>query len=93
MCHAHTTELLLQEKMSAITDCFINSSSPPKLQVDIPIAMADDLCEKPVGPYMFREAQVSVVCGVYVVCECGVYVVCECGVYVVCECGVCEWCV
>eukprot|EP00731_Ephydatia_muelleri_P031590 Em0023g97a len=60
MCHAHTTELLLQEKMSAITDCFISSSSPPKLQVDIPIAMADDLCEKPVGPYMFREAQATI---------------------------------
>ena len=74
MCHAHTTELLLHEKMAAITDCYINSPSPPKLQVNIPVSMADELCEKPLGPYMFREAQVSVGCAqVSVRClgECG----------------------
>lgn len=60
MCHAHTTELLLQEKISAITDCFINSAVPPKLQVDLPVKIADEICEKPVGPYMFREAQATI---------------------------------
>ena len=60
MYHAHTTEELLQQKVSAIVDCYLRSSVPPWLQLDIPQAIADQVVKKQQGPYIFREAQVSI---------------------------------
>ncbi|KAH9519302.1 hypothetical protein Btru_075215 [Bulinus truncatus] len=34
--HAHTDEVMLQQKVAAIINCFIDSSIPPSLQIDIP---------------------------------------------------------
>ena len=59
MYHAHTTEELLQQKVSAIVDCYLHSSVPPWLQLDIPQAIADQVVKKQQGPYIFREAQVN----------------------------------
>lgn len=43
-----------------IINCFINSSIPPALQIDIPVEQAQKIIEhrKELGPYVFREAQV-----------------------------------
>lgn len=43
-----------------IINCFINSSIPPALQIDVPIEQAQKIIEhrKELGPYVFREAQV-----------------------------------
>ena len=43
-----------------IINCFINSSIPPALQIDIPLEQAQKIIEhrKELGPYVFREAQV-----------------------------------
>lgn len=43
-----------------IIHCFINSSIPPALQIDIPVEQAQKIIEhrKELGPYVFREAQV-----------------------------------
>ena len=62
MCHAHTTEALLQQKVTAVVDCYFQSSVPPQLQLDIlpSIAMLDQVVKKQPGPYIFREAQVSI---------------------------------
>ena len=54
----------MKKKVQAITDCFINSSIPPELQIDVPIEMAEKLMERitsrnpNIGPYLFREVQV-----------------------------------
>ena len=60
MCHAHTTEEMLQQKVSAIVDCYFQSSVPPPLQLDIQPSIADQVVKKQPGPYIFREAQVSI---------------------------------
>lgn len=59
MCHAHTTEMMLSNKSKAIIDFFFQSSVPPRVQVDVPVGVADELAKRPHGPYLFREAQVS----------------------------------
>ena len=59
MYHVHTTEELLQQKVSAIVGCYLQSSVPPWLQLDIPQGIADQAVKKQQGPYIFREAQVS----------------------------------
>ncbi len=58
MFHAHTKESMLTNKARAIMDCFFLSSVPPKLQVNVPLIVAEELTNKPHGPYLFREAQV-----------------------------------
>ncbi len=57
MFHAHTMESMLISKYDAIMACFLQSSAPPKLQVDVPLSVAEELARKPHGPYLFREAQ------------------------------------
>lgn len=54
---------LLQRKVNAIINCFINSYLPPPLQIDIPQEMADQIIENKneASPYLFREAQVITV--------------------------------
>ncbi|KAH9499861.1 hypothetical protein Btru_076784, partial [Bulinus truncatus] len=60
--HAHTDEVMLQQKVAAIINCFIDSSIPPSLQIDIPQDMADKILEHKheKSPYLFREAQLAV---------------------------------
>uniref|UniRef100_A0A8C5WZT7 Regulator of G protein signaling 22 n=1 Tax=Malurus cyaneus samueli TaxID=2593467 RepID=A0A8C5WZT7_9PASS len=60
LCHSHCPDALVQKKITAIIDCFINSAIPPALQIDIPPEQAKKIVEhrKELGPYIFREAQV-----------------------------------
>ncbi|XP_070823015.1 regulator of G-protein signaling 22 [Chaetodon trifascialis] len=62
LCHSHSDEATIQQKVSTIINCFINSSMPPTLQIDIPPNQAQHILEKrhELGPYIFREAQMSV---------------------------------
>ncbi|XP_029359585.1 regulator of G-protein signaling 22 [Echeneis naucrates] len=62
LCHSHSDEATIQHKISTIINCFINSSMPPSLQIDIPPEQAQHILEKrhDLGPYIFREAQISV---------------------------------
>uniref|UniRef100_A0A3B4XAZ8 RGS domain-containing protein n=1 Tax=Seriola lalandi dorsalis TaxID=1841481 RepID=A0A3B4XAZ8_SERLL len=62
LCHSHSDEATIQQKISTIINCFINSSMPPSLQIDIPPEQAQHILEKrhKLGPYIFREAQMSV---------------------------------
>ncbi|XP_029307082.1 LOW QUALITY PROTEIN: regulator of G-protein signaling 22 [Cottoperca gobio] len=62
LCHSHSDEATIQQKISTILNCFINSSMPPALQIDIPSEQAQHVLEKrhELGPYIFREAQMSV---------------------------------
>ncbi|KAM4633846.1 regulator of G-protein signaling 22 [Polymixia lowei] len=62
LCHSHSDEATIQKKISTIISCFINSSIPPALQIDIPPQQAQRILDKrkELGPYIFREAQMSV---------------------------------
>ncbi|XP_063340860.1 regulator of G-protein signaling 22 [Pelmatolapia mariae] len=62
LCHSHSDDATIQQKVSTIISCFINSSMPPALQIDIPPQQAQHILEKrhELGPYIFREAQMSV---------------------------------
>ncbi|XP_030225869.1 regulator of G-protein signaling 22 [Gadus morhua] len=62
LCHSHSDEATIQRKVSNIISCFISSSVPPALQIDIPPGQACSILEmrKTLGPYIFREAQMSV---------------------------------
>ncbi|XP_030638967.1 regulator of G-protein signaling 22 [Chanos chanos] len=62
LCHSHCDEATVQQKVTTIINCFINSSIPPALQIDIPPEQARQILErrKELGPYIFREAQLSV---------------------------------
>ena len=66
LCHRHASEKCIKKKVQAITECFITSSIPPELQVDVPIEMAEKLMERitsrnpSIGPYLFREVQMTV---------------------------------
>ncbi|XP_068616623.1 regulator of G-protein signaling 22 [Brachionichthys hirsutus] len=62
LCHSHSDEATIQKKISTIIGCFINSATPPALQIDIPPEQAQHILEKrqELGPYVFREAQMSV---------------------------------
>ncbi|XP_036929578.1 regulator of G-protein signaling 22 isoform X2 [Acanthopagrus latus] len=59
LCHSHSDEATIQQKISTIINCFINSSMPPALQIDIPPEQAQHILDKrrELGPYIFREAQ------------------------------------
>uniref|UniRef100_A0A8C9XSI4 RGS domain-containing protein n=1 Tax=Sander lucioperca TaxID=283035 RepID=A0A8C9XSI4_SANLU len=62
LCHSHSDEATIEQKISTIINCFINSSMPPALQIDIPPEQAQHVLDKrhELGPYIFREAQMSV---------------------------------
>ncbi|XP_068425922.1 regulator of G-protein signaling 22 [Clinocottus analis] len=62
LCHSHSDEATIQQKISTIISCFLDSSMPPALQVDVPPAQAQQVLDKrhALGPYIFREAQLSV---------------------------------
>ncbi|NXL85605.1 RGS22 protein, partial [Alectura lathami] len=62
LCHSHCDDATVQKKITAIIDCFINSSVPPALQIDIPTEQAEKILEhrKKLGPYIFREAQMTI---------------------------------
>ncbi|XP_076806464.1 regulator of G-protein signaling 22-like [Clavelina lepadiformis] len=61
-CHIHNESSAVESKVTSIINCFINSHIPPSLQIDIPNEMAEKLIEKrkELGPYVFREAQLTV---------------------------------
>ncbi|XP_047454193.1 regulator of G-protein signaling 22 [Mugil cephalus] len=62
LCHSHSDEATIQKKISTIISCFINSSTPPALQIDVPPEQAQRILEQrhKLGPYIFREPQMSV---------------------------------
>ncbi|XFF84232.1 hypothetical protein AB1E18_010451 [Capra hircus] len=62
LCHSHCDESVIHKKIMTIINCFINSSIPPALQIDIPVEQAQKITEhrKELGPYVFREAQMTV---------------------------------
>ncbi|CAL1544272.1 unnamed protein product [Lymnaea stagnalis] len=62
MHHTHTDDGMLQQKINAIINCFIDSSIPPSLQIDITPEMAERILEHKHerSPYIFREAQLAI---------------------------------
>ncbi|KAK2503720.1 hypothetical protein MC885_000004 [Smutsia gigantea] len=62
LCHSHCDEPIIHKKIMTIINCFINSSIPPALQIDIPVEQAQKIIEhrKDLGPYVFREAQMTI---------------------------------
>ncbi|XP_042317120.1 regulator of G-protein signaling 22 [Sceloporus undulatus] len=62
MCHSHCDDAIIQKKITEIIRCFINSSIPPAIQIDIPEEQAQKIIEqrKELGPYVFREAQMTI---------------------------------
>ncbi|XP_040519463.1 regulator of G-protein signaling 22 isoform X3 [Gallus gallus] len=62
LCHSHCDDATVQNKITTIIDCFINSTVPPALQIDIPTEQAQKILEhrKELGPYIFREAQMTI---------------------------------
>nr|KAF6426790.1 regulator of G protein signaling 22 [Molossus molossus] len=62
LCHSHCEESIIQNKIMTIINCFLNSSIPPALQIDIPLEQAQKILEhrKELGPYIFREAQMTI---------------------------------
>nr|CAB3265558.1 regulator of G-protein signaling 22-like [Phallusia mammillata] len=61
-CHSHNEASAIESKVLSIMNCFVNSHIPPSLQIDISAEMAEKLIEKrrELGPYVFREAQLTV---------------------------------
>ncbi|KAL4617019.1 regulator of G-protein signaling 22-like [Arapaima gigas] len=59
---SHSDEATIQQKVNTIISCFINSSIPPALQIDIPPEQARRILEqkRELGPYVFQEAQMTV---------------------------------
>ncbi|NWJ01778.1 RGS22 protein, partial [Crypturellus undulatus] len=62
LCHSHCDNATIQNKITTIINCFINSAVPPALQIDIPVEQAEKILEhrKELGPYIFREAQMTI---------------------------------
>ncbi|XP_048451706.1 regulator of G-protein signaling 22 [Rhincodon typus] len=62
LCHSHATVETIQNKITVIINCFINSNIPPTLQIDIPAEYANRIISQrdQQGPYIFREAQMAV---------------------------------
>ncbi|XP_074640881.1 regulator of G-protein signaling 22-like [Tubulanus polymorphus] len=60
--HQHSEEVDIFTKVNAIINCFIDSQIPPSLQIDIPEEQAEKILDKrkECGPYLFREAQLTV---------------------------------
>ena len=62
MYHNHTTKGMLEKKMRAIVSKYLESASPPPVQVDLTPDVVSSTLNKArkMGPYMFREAQVPI---------------------------------
>ncbi|XP_075069958.1 regulator of G-protein signaling 22 isoform X2 [Mixophyes fleayi] len=62
LCHSHCDDSIIQNKITAIINCFINSSIPPALQIDIPPEQAQKIMERrrDLGSYVFQEAQMTI---------------------------------
>ncbi|XP_060679974.1 regulator of G-protein signaling 22-like [Hemiscyllium ocellatum] len=62
MFHSQASEETVQNKISSIINCFINSSIPPPIQIDISPECAQRIINynQDQGPYVFREAQLTV---------------------------------
>ncbi|XP_014897224.1 regulator of G-protein signaling 22 [Poecilia latipinna] len=62
LCHSHSSMVIIQHKISTIINCFINSSIPPSVQINISHDQARRILERrrELGPYIFREAQIAV---------------------------------
>ncbi|XP_078254567.1 regulator of G-protein signaling 22-like [Rhinoraja longicauda] len=60
MCHSKASDENIQNKITAIINCFINSNIPPALQVNIPPECAYKIINErqKQGIYIFREAQI-----------------------------------
>nr|XP_006824172.1 PREDICTED: regulator of G-protein signaling 22-like [Saccoglossus kowalevskii] len=61
--HAHTEDGIIHQKIQAVIHCFLDSQIPPPLQIDIPQEQAEKILDKrpkEMGPYVFREAQLTV---------------------------------
>ncbi|XP_041962460.1 regulator of G-protein signaling 22 isoform X1 [Alosa sapidissima] len=67
LCHSHCDEATVQHKISTIISCFISSSVPPALQISVPPEQARTILDqrRELGPYVFREAQMSVFSELY----------------------------
>ncbi|KAM9798385.1 regulator of G-protein signaling 22 [Neosynchiropus ocellatus] len=62
LCHSNCDNSTIHRKINTIVNCFINSAMPPSLQINIPHEQAQNIMENQynLGPYVFREAQMSV---------------------------------
>ncbi|XP_055476222.1 regulator of G-protein signaling 22 isoform X1 [Psammomys obesus] len=62
LCHSHCEDSVIQKKITTIINCFLNSCIPPALQIDVPAEQAQKIIEhrKELGPYVFREAQITI---------------------------------
>lgn len=58
--HVHCDDSVILAKVNSIIGCFIESTIPPSLQIDIPADLAEKIAERKYerSPYIFREAQV-----------------------------------
>lgn len=58
--HVHCDDSVILAKVNSIIGCFIESTIPPSLQIDIPVDLAEKIAERKYerSPYIFREAQV-----------------------------------
>ncbi|XP_023933546.1 regulator of G-protein signaling 22 isoform X1 [Lingula anatina] len=62
MYHVHMDDSLIQQKISTIINCFLDSQIPPSIQIDVPTEQAERILERrrELGPYIFRETQLTV---------------------------------
>lgn len=62
LCHSHSDQATVQQKVSTIISCFISSFLPPAVQIHLPPEQARRIVEKrrELDPYIFREAQVVI---------------------------------
>ncbi|KAL7887072.1 hypothetical protein AOLI_G00047930 [Acnodon oligacanthus] len=62
LCHSHCDEATIQQKVSTIISCFIDSCIPPRVQIHLPPEQAQLILQNrnALGPYIFREAQMCV---------------------------------
>ncbi|XP_048451578.1 regulator of G-protein signaling 22-like [Rhincodon typus] len=62
MYHSQASEETIRNKITSIINCFINSSIPPPIQINISSECARSIMNyrQDQGPYIFREAQLTV---------------------------------
>ncbi|XP_036445150.1 regulator of G-protein signaling 22 [Colossoma macropomum] len=62
LCHSHCDEATVQQKVSTIISCFIDSYIPPRVQIHLSPEQAELILQNrsTLGPYIFREAQMCV---------------------------------
>ncbi|XP_078317131.1 regulator of G-protein signaling 22-like isoform X8 [Crassostrea virginica] len=60
--HVHCDDQVILAKVNSIIGCFIESTIPPTLQIDIPADLAEKIADRKFerSPYIFREAQLIV---------------------------------